>query len=98
MKYRFVIVAVLAFLLAGLSPVLAPQAFSSAAYADTISQIAIQGNQRIENETILSYLQIQPGETATSEKIDEFRQGAVPDRPVFRRPDFPARSRAGREG
>ena len=70
MRYKFVFVAFLALVLSVLAPVAAPGFSASSAYAATVSSIVVEGNQRIENETITSYVQVAAGQNATPEKID----------------------------
>ncbi len=49
----------------------APAAVAGAAQqAPAIRRIQVQGNQRIESSTVISYLSIQPGDTADPERID----------------------------
>lgn len=88
MIYRFVIVwfLALAFSLAGsaVSPLV------PAAHAQVVGQIAVEGTQRVETETVLSYMQLSRGETFSAEKIDEsvkalFQTGLFSDVQVFRR-------------
>ncbi len=62
----------------------------NSAYAATISRIVVEGNQRVEEQTILSYLRIGPGDTFNSEAIDEsvkalFQTGLFADVQVFQR-------------
>lgn len=90
MRYQSVIVAVFACLLSFALPVVAPQEFAPAAQAETISRIIVEGNQRIEAETVLSYMQLGPGDQFDSEKIDEslktlFQTGLFSDVRIFRR-------------
>ena len=90
MRYRFVIVGVLAALLSVLLPVVGPSGLVSQAYALTVSRIVIEGNQRIENDTVLSYMQISAGQPFDSVKIDEsikalFETGLFADVQIFRR-------------
>ena len=54
MRYKFVFVAFLALVLSVLAPVAAPGIVSTSAYAETVSSIVVEGNQRIENDTITS--------------------------------------------
>ena len=63
---------------------------ASSAYADTVSSIIVEGNQRIENDTILSYVQVSAGQNATPEKIDAsikalFQTGLFSDVQITRR-------------
>ncbi|MBC8038083.1 MAG: outer membrane protein assembly factor BamA [Rhizobiales bacterium] len=89
MVYRLVIAGLLAVILSALAPVAGPSAFVSAAHAQTISQIVVEGNQRVETETVLSYMQVAPGDPFNSGKIDEsvkglFRTGLFSDVQIFR--------------
>ena len=70
MRYKFVIIGFLAFVLNAVMPVLAPSAMMPPAYAQVVSTIVVEGNQRVENETILSYMQISPGQAFDGEKVD----------------------------
>ena len=90
MRYQSVIVAVFACLLSFALPLVAPQEFAPAAQAQTIGRIIVEGNQRIETESVLSYMQISPGDPFDSEKIDEslktlFQTGLFSDVHIFRR-------------
>ena len=71
MRYRFVIVGVLTLLLSALLPLAGPIGLASAAYAQTIARIVVEGNQRVETETVLSYMQVSPGQPFDTAKIDE---------------------------
>lgn len=51
-----------------LNTVSAPPAHAE---ATLIQKVVVQGNQRIEAATILSYLAVQPGEKATTAQVDE---------------------------
>ncbi|MGE3873619.1 MAG: outer membrane protein assembly factor BamA, partial [Parvibaculaceae bacterium] len=71
-------------------PIAAPQEFTPAAQAQTVGRIVVEGNQRIETETILSYMQISAGEAFDSDKINEslktlFQTGLFSDVRIFRR-------------
>ncbi len=88
MLNRFVIVCfwVLAFSFAG--PAIAP--IAPAAHAQTVGQIVVEGVQRVETETVLSYLQINRGDTFDAERIDEsvkalFQTGLFSDVQMFAR-------------
>ena len=76
-------------LIVGVAPLLAPQFVVREAVAATVSQIIIRGNQRVENETILSYMQIGAGDAIDDELIDEsikslFQTGLFRDVSVVR--------------
>ncbi|MFN4142003.1 outer membrane protein assembly factor BamA [Aestuariivirga sp.] len=62
----------------------------SSAQAQTVSAIIVEGNQRVENETVLSYVQISPGEAIDADKIDAsvkalFQTGLFSDVQITRR-------------
>ncbi len=50
---------------------MAPQWAVTSAHAATISNVVINGNQRVENETVLSYMQLGSGDQFDDEQIDE---------------------------
>lgn len=90
MRYQSVIVAVFACVLSFALPVIVPGEYAPAAQAQTVGRIIVEGNQRIETETVLSYMQIGPGDPFDSEKIDEslktlFQTGLFSDVRIFRR-------------
>ena len=90
MRYRFVFSAVLAFALTIAAPVVAPRHAVSVAQAQTVSSIVVEGNQRVENDTVLSYVQISPGDVATADEIDTsvkalFQTGLFSDVQITRR-------------
>lgn len=90
MRYQYVLVAFLAFVLSVLAPVAVPVLAVSPAYAETVSTIVVEGNRRIENDTIVSYVQVAPGETVTPQKIDAsvkalFQTGLFSDVQITRR-------------
>ena len=90
MRYKFVFAAVLAFAISFAAPVAAPALFASAAVAQTVSSIVVEGNQRVENDTVLSYVQVSPGEFADADKIDAsvkalFQTGLFSDVQITRR-------------
>src|SRR4029078_2016302 len=92
MRNQSVIVAVFACLLSFALPILAPQQFAPSAQAQTVGRIIVEGNQRIESESVLSYMQIGPGDPFDSQKIDEslktlFQTGLFSDVRIFRRGD-----------
>ena len=70
MRYKFVIVGFLAFVLSAVMPVFAPGVLVTPAHAQVVSAIVIEGNQRVENETILSYMQLSAGDSFDVDKID----------------------------
>jgi outer membrane protein insertion porin family len=58
MFYRFVVVWLWVLAFAVLGPVAAPKFLASDAQAQVISRIVVEGNQRIEPDTVVSYMQI----------------------------------------
>src|SRR3990172_3100663 len=61
-----------------------------AAQAQVVTQIVVEGNQRVEREAVLSYMHIAPGEAMSPDKIDEsikalFQTGLFADVRIFRR-------------
>ncbi len=90
MRYKFVIVSFLAFALSVLAPVTIPAVAVTSAYAQTVSSIVVEGNQRVETDTVLSYLQISPGDPFDIDRIDEsvkalFQTGLFADVQIGRR-------------
>jgi outer membrane protein insertion porin family len=74
MRKTFILLGFMLALFAGFAPLTAPNAFigrAEAATAGRISQVVIRGNQRVENETILSYMQLGAGDAFNDVKIDE---------------------------
>ncbi len=69
MRMRLVFGLVLA-LIFGVLPVAAPDLFVRSAAAATVNNIIFNGNQRVENETILSYMQLGQGDQFSDEAID----------------------------
>ena len=71
MNLRFFRLIVCLALILGVAPVVAPQIVLQPAYAATVSRVVIRGNQRVEDETILSYMQLGVGDTIDDELVDE---------------------------
>jgi outer membrane protein insertion porin family len=71
MRKRLILLCVWLAFCVGVAPVVAPQVFSGVAQAATISSVVINGNQRVENETVLSYMQLGAGDQFDDELIDE---------------------------
>jgi outer membrane protein insertion porin family len=69
MRMRFVAGVLLA-LIFGVGPVVSPNLFMRPAFAAAVSNIVFNGNQRVENETILSYMQLGVGDQFSDEAID----------------------------
>jgi outer membrane protein insertion porin family len=87
---RFVCVAVLSLALVCLAPVFAPGVLVSPAFAQTITNITVEGNQRVEADTVASYLQFSRGENYSAEKADEtvkalFQTGLFSDVQIVQR-------------
>ena len=90
MRIKLFIVALLSLVLFIAMPVASPSGWATQAYAETIAQIRLEGNQRVEEETVLSYLQISRGDEFDPEKIDEsvkvlFQTGLFSDVQMFQR-------------
>ena len=90
MRIKFFCVALLSLVLSFAMPVASPSGWATQAYAQTIAQIRIEGNQRVEEETVLSYLQFSRGDEFDPEKIDEsikvlFQTGLFSDVQMFQR-------------
>ena len=71
MRFRLLCAVILALTVVTLAPVAAPAWLASTAIAAPISNISVEGNQRVEYDTVLSYLQFSRGENVTPQKIDE---------------------------
>lgn len=50
--------------------VLVAATYSPRAWAETIDRITVEGNQRIEDETVRSYMTIRPGDSYDPEQVD----------------------------
>ncbi len=90
MRIKLIGVALLSLVLSFAMPVASPSGWATQAYAQTITQIRIEGNQRVEEETVLSYLQFSRGDEFDPEKIDEsikvlFQTGLFSDVQMFQR-------------
>jgi outer membrane protein insertion porin family len=90
MRIKLICVALLSLVLSFAMPVASPSGWATQAYAQTITQIRIEGNQRVEEETVLSYLQFSRGDEFDPEKIDEsikvlFQTGLFSDVQMFQR-------------
>ncbi|MGE0211837.1 MAG: outer membrane protein assembly factor BamA [Parvibaculaceae bacterium] len=71
-------------------PLLCVASLPTPAFAQAVTNIIIEGNQRVEPDTVTAYLQVQPGEVATPDRIDEsikalFQTGLFSDVQIFRR-------------
>jgi outer membrane protein insertion porin family len=90
MRKNFGLIGLLVFLLTVVAPLGTPLFGMQKAYAAAISQIVIEGGQRVERETVLSYLQLSPGQEFDNQKIDEsikalFQTGLFADVSIVRR-------------
>lgn len=90
MRRGFVLVGRLALAILLAVPVLWVATLPSPAYAQAVTNIIVEGNQRVEPDTVTAYLQIQPGQAATPDLIDEsikalFQTGLFSDVQIFRR-------------
>lgn len=90
MRIRFVFAGFLAFLMVSAAPVVGGGVIGGTAHAQTVSRVVVEGNQRIEPETVMSYMQIGPGETYSAVKVDEslknlFQTGLFSDIQIERR-------------
>jgi outer membrane protein insertion porin family len=71
MRVRLMFIRVLvAFAVLGGGQAVLPTFFVTEAHAATVQNIIINGNQRVENETILSYMQLNVGDSFSDEGID----------------------------
>ena len=90
MRTKLFCLALLSLVMLLAMPVASPLGLGTQAYAATIAQIRVEGNQRVEEETVLSYLQFSRGEEFDPEKIDElikvlFQTGLFSDVQMFQR-------------
>jgi outer membrane protein insertion porin family len=90
MRYQPIIAAVVALILSFCLPVLGPGSIPAHAQSATVQRIIVEGNQRVETETVISYMQIQVGDYFDSEKIDAslkalFQTGLFADVDISRR-------------
>jgi outer membrane protein insertion porin family len=90
MRNKLICLGLLSLVLSFVMPVALPSGWAPQAYAETIAQIRLEGNQRVEEETVLSYLQFSRGDEFDPEKIDEsikvlFQTGLFADVQMFQR-------------
>ena len=90
MRYKFVIVGLLASVATFVMPLAVPAIALSPALAQAVSAIVVEGNQRVETDTVLSYMQISPGEPFDADKADLsvkalFQTGLFADVQISRR-------------
>ena len=71
MRSRLGLMSLLALGLFVTGPVVLPHVLSTAAIAATISNVVVEGSQRVEDETVAAYLQLGPGDPFDAVKIDE---------------------------
>src|SRR3954454_18324866 len=93
MRYRSSLVALLVGLFCLLGPISAPRLLVPQAHAQTVSRIVVEGTQRIEPETVTSYMHIAPGDPFDAERIDDslktlFQNGLFSDGWICRRGNF----------
>jgi outer membrane protein insertion porin family len=89
MRNRLISLCVLVALCVMVLPIVAPYVVTGSAQAAAISNVVINGNQRVENETVLSYMQLGVGDQFDDELIDEsikalFQTGLFRDVSVVR--------------
>ncbi len=70
MRSRFVILAFLALVLSFAAPFAVPGSMISTAQAAVVSSIIVEGNQRIQKDTVLSYVQVSPGQQVDADVIN----------------------------
>lgn len=90
MRSRILVLSWVLMCVLGLGELAMPGIFVRGAEAATVTSIQINGNQRVESETILSYTSITPGSNANAENIDEtikalFQSGLFRDVSVSQR-------------
>jgi outer membrane protein insertion porin family len=90
MRSRIIVLSLVLMCVLGLGDIAMPGVFVRHVEAATVSNIQINGNQRVENETILSYTRIAVGSDASAEDIDEtikslFQSGLFRDVSVAQR-------------
>jgi outer membrane protein insertion porin family len=90
MRKNFGLVSLLVLFFSMVAPLGMPFFAVSSAYAASVSQILIEGGQRVERETVLSYMQIAAGDQIDNEKIDEsikalFQTGLFSDVSITKR-------------
>jgi outer membrane protein insertion porin family len=90
MRKYFGLVGLLVLFFTVAAPVGLPLFVASTAQAARVTQIVIEGAQRVERETVLSYLQFAPGEDVDNQKIDAsikamFQTGLFADVSIVRR-------------
>ena len=70
MRNNLGLFGLLLFVFALVAPLGAPGFVAPSAYSATVSQISLEGGQRVDRETIMAYMQILPGDEFDTEKID----------------------------
>jgi outer membrane protein insertion porin family len=90
MRKKFGLIGLLVFLLTLVAPLALPGFAVHNAQAAVVSQIVLEGGQRVERETVLSYLQLTPGQQFDNQKIDQsikalFQTGLFSDVSIVRR-------------
>lgn len=90
MNYRVLVLSLWTLLFAVLGPVVVPGFFATQAEAQTIARVVVEGNQRIEPDTVMSYMQIGAGDPYDAMLVDEsvkalFQTGLFADVKIFMR-------------
>ncbi len=90
MRYRFVVVVILASILSLFGPLAVPGIGPSVAQAQVVSSFVVEGNQRVENDTILAYMPFSAGKSVSADEIDAavkalFQTGLFSDVQITRR-------------
>ncbi len=90
MRYRIGIIGRLALALSCATVIAGPLMSIPSAHAQVVSQILVEGNQRVEAESVIAYMQVSPGEVANPGNIDEsikalFQTGLFSDVRIVRR-------------
>ena len=86
----------LALLLGGIEVIGATPAQAQAQQSGVIGSITVQGNERIDSETILSYLPLNVGDTVNPAKIDTALKALLSHRSFFGCEDQSDRLATGR--
>ncbi len=90
MRKNYGLIGLLVLVFTMVAPIGAPFFVANSVIAAPVSNIIIEGAQRVDRETVLSYLQFNRGQEATSARIDEslkalFQTGLFADVSIVRR-------------
>ncbi len=90
MRKNFGLVGLLVLFFSMVAPLGVPYFTVTSAHAANVSQIILEGGQRVERDTVLSYMQISAGDVIDNEKIDAsikalFQTGLFSDVSITRR-------------